>query len=145
MTCGSSSFRGWVARGPMRTLPEDVQKVNGLCPWWRCGWDRLQGRGMKSQCFPNNTFYTRQFKKVPTLALALNCSCSALEFKWPACGFRPPLPVPLSFSWPLVVLLCSIPYGFPLTFLQSSLSFSLYQSLAYKHLKWKKPTVLIWL
>lgn len=34
--------------------------------------------------------YTRQFKKVPTLALALNCSCSALEFKWPACGFQPP-------------------------------------------------------
>lgn len=27
------------------------------------------------------TPYTRQFKKVPTLALALNCSCSALEFK----------------------------------------------------------------
>lgn len=33
--------------------------------------------------------YTRQFKKVPTLALALNFSCSALEFKWPACGFQP--------------------------------------------------------
>lgn len=27
------------------------------------------------------TLLTRQFKKVPTLALALNCSCSALEFK----------------------------------------------------------------
>lgn len=78
------------------------------------------------------TPYTRQFKKVSTLALALNCSCSALEFKWPACGFQSPLPVPLSFSWPLVVLLCSIPYGFPLTFLQSSPSVSLCQSLAIK-------------
>lgn len=35
---------------------------------------------MGSPCFLM-TPYTRQFKKVLTLALALNCSCSALEFK----------------------------------------------------------------
>lgn len=37
--------------------------------------------------------------------------------------FNAPLPVPLSLSWPLVVLLCSFRYGFPLTYRKSSPSF----------------------
>ena len=114
-----------------------VCKVNGFCLKWSGGWDRLQGRGIGSQCFSNDTLYKTVQESAHTLALALNCSCSALEFKWPACGFHSPLPlpVPLSPSWPLVVLLCSLLYRFPFTFLQSSPSF---------HSGSEKPVVLIW-
>lgn len=42
----------------------------------------------------NKTPFTQDSsRKRHPQALALNCSCSALEFKWPACGFRP-LPLP---------------------------------------------------
>lgn len=85
---GRSCLHLWVPRGSVRMLPEEAGlEVKAILSLVDETDYRVAVWGVSAFLM---TPYTRQFKKVPTPALALNCFCSALEFKWPACGLMPP-------------------------------------------------------